>query len=722
MAPVTVARITARHKVRMSLAIRRGVPTLAGVPPLVLDLDDPAAADPDLTGAKAANLARARVAGFPIVPGVVVTTDAVDRGHTTPAVRAALEAAIDHTIGRLGDVDLVVRSSSTIEDIGTSSMAGRFTSVLGVRSEAGLHDAIDMVVRSADRVRDVDGERRPIAVLVQRQVEAAVGGVMFGIDPVTGDRHHMVIEAVAGGPDRLVGGTVAADHYTVTRRGRYVAVIRDGHAPPLTRDQRHVLARLARRAERTFGSPQDIEWLIDPSGRVWFLQSRPVTAAPPEVERRHRGVRLGPGPLAETFPDPLRPLEIDLWVEPLRTGLIRSLRTVGAVSARRLDQSPIVTVVGGRVAVDLDLIGDGRGGVRRRLNPGRMLRRLVAAWRVGRLRVALPALADAVTRTIDDDLAGIPHPRTLDIGDLTALLVAARVEMATAHTYEILAGMLLDRDADLDADGSPAVTAAGSALVALVDGRAAGWDDRTLVSRAPGVLALTVPRLGALPQLPAASSVAPPVDGGMSARESLRLRARWLQELTSRIVQEVGERLVTAGVLERFDHVAHLSLDELVDVARGGPPPADLGARSDVAPSPPLPLSFRLAADGWLHPDPSTQPFGRRPPGSGVPAGGGRAEGVVVHSAADAVESAGRGEPVVLVTEHLTPDLASVLGHIVGLVAESGSALSHLAILARESGVATVAALDGARRRLPVGSHVVVDGHTGEVLSLEVAR
>ena len=44
------------------------------VPPaLVVSLDDPRAADPEVSGRKAATLARARRLGFPVLPGFVVT-------------------------------------------------------------------------------------------------------------------------------------------------------------------------------------------------------------------------------------------------------------------------------------------------------------------------------------------------------------------------------------------------------------------------------------------------------------------------------------------------------------------------------------------------------------------------------------------------------------------------------------------------------------------------
>jgi pyruvate,water dikinase len=80
-----------------------------------------------------------------------------------------------------------------------------------------------------------------------------------------------------------------------------------------------------------------------------------------------------------------------------------------------------------------------------------------------------------------------------------------------------------------------------------------------------------------------------------------------------------------------------------------------------------------------------------------------------VHS----IERAGPGD--VLVVDMLSPGLATKLPGLAGLVSETGSSLSHLAILAREMHVPTVVAVPGARRRFPEGSRVLVDGLTGEV-------
>jgi pyruvate,water dikinase len=69
----------------------------------------------------------------------------------------------------------------------------------------------------------------------------------------------------------------------------------------------------------------------------------------------------------------------------------------------------------------------------------------------------------------------------------------------------------------------------------------------------------------------------------------------------------------------------------------------------------------------------------------------------------------------VLIVRILAPSLAGTLPSLAGLVSETGSTLSHLAILARELGVPTVVGFEGACERIEEGALVVVDGATGEV-------
>ncbi|MGB9347086.1 MAG: PEP/pyruvate-binding domain-containing protein [Ilumatobacteraceae bacterium] len=677
----------------------------------VVTLSDTDAQHVASTGAKAANLARAAAAGFPTVPGFVITTAGVAAGIDDHRVADEVRRAFDELCGE-PPAEFVVRSSSAIEDTGDSSMAGRFTSVLGVAGWDDFVDAVRAVIESATAVRDASGAAGSMAVLVQRQLAARCGGVMFGVDPVTGNTRHVVVEVVPSGPEALVGGVAVADHYVLTRHGRTEQATIHGQSPQLDRALRRALTRMARKAERVFGAPQDIEWLVDPDDRLWLLQSRPVTAIAATDDQRD-SVVLGPGPLAETFPAPLGPLEDDLWIPPLREGITRALRTAGAVSSASLDRSPVVTTVGGWAAADLELIGvvEARTSLRRRIDPTAILRRLATAWRVGRLRVAMPGLARDLVATVDRDLAAIPRLDTLTTDELVDLLDRARRELATVHSYEVLAGMLMI--------GQGAPSGAAVALRELHDARTAGWDDDEIVSRSPIVLALTPPSLGGPDALPAES----PAPSGPAAtldqldqREALRVRARWLQELLGRAADELGRRLVGDGTLPDVGAVGDLGLSELVEVAGGGPPPSDLAERAAREPGPPLPVSFRLTVAGdVLSASVSSH---TRPPGqaAGIAAGGGRAVGVAFHRAHHGTPPEG----AILVTRHLEPQLATVLDRLGGLVSETGSTLSHLAILAREANLPTVVGVPDALRRFPDGSRLMIDGRTGEVEVIEM--
>ena len=66
-------------------------------------------------------------------------------------------------------------------------MAGQFQSCLDVVGWDAFEAAVREVLGSSLRPVGA-GLPAPMAVLVQRQVAARVGGVLFGLDPVTGDR------------------------------------------------------------------------------------------------------------------------------------------------------------------------------------------------------------------------------------------------------------------------------------------------------------------------------------------------------------------------------------------------------------------------------------------------------------------------------------------------------------------------------------------------------
>lgn len=674
--------------------------------PVVLDLAHEDAADPARSGGKAAALARARRAGFRTMPAAVMSTtlslrydDGLDLHD--PEATQLLETAMD-LVGGAGQT-LVVRSSSVVEDQADSSKAGQFESVLDVTGLDELRAAVETVLESRVAAEAAD---EPIAVLVQPMIHPAVAGVMFGVDPVSGRSDRRVVAAVHGTPDGLVSGEVDGSRWLLDPGGSVVdAAIDDG--VELSKAELRELVELGDGLAEVFRGPQDVEWArLD--GELIVLQSRPVTT---EVLGVPSGPIFGPGPVAETFPEALSRLEVDLWVPPLRDGVREALRISGAVSDRQLAERELVITVDGQVALDLEVTGETEVKPPFGEKLAARIRRLRSAWRIGRLRVALPVLAHDVCVRADRDLETVPPFEDLATRQLVALIARGQDALRSLHAHEILMGLVSD-------PSSSAFTGASVALRVLVEARRDGLADDEIVRRAPVVLALVAPRVGPTLELPEASTAAdlrreaPEAAVVQVERESLRLRVRWMQELVGQAAYEIGRRLVERGELDEPGQIRHLSLDDLAATAsyqatidRGALWSMRTSDAEDTGPVPAsLPAQFQLSGLGRAVPviEPGES-------GGGTGAGGGQARGVVTHDADDPPEGS------ILVVAALTPQLGPKLPRLAGIVAETGSVLSHLAILARESGVATVVGHRGALDELPEGTTASVDGGSGRV-------
>ena len=210
-----------------------------------------------------------------------------------------------------GDVPVAVRSSALGEDSAEATFAGQQETILWVRGAGDVIDAIRACwasLYSAEAIsyrRRLEGSEPAMGVTVQQMVDAVVSGVMFTCNPVSGDRSMVAINAGWGLGLAVVGGEVTPDDLLVSKvTGEVVReTIADKHlqyvpaasgrgteriavdeerrrtpcldAPAVAR-----LLELARRIERHFGSPQDVEWAIDANGELFVLQSRPVTGLP----------------------------------------------------------------------------------------------------------------------------------------------------------------------------------------------------------------------------------------------------------------------------------------------------------------------------------------------------------------------------------------------------------------------------------------------------------
>ncbi len=162
-----------------------------------------------------------------------------------------------------------------------------------------------------------------MSVAVQYMVDARVAGVMFTLNPVSGDPSSIAIDASYGLGVTVVGGEVTPDSYLFSKVTRELVrseigakevecvadhekggtVIRDVEEerralPCLTPEEIARLADLGRSVERHYGRPQDLEWAIDRGlDEIFLLQARPETVwsqkrkpvAGREPARRDRG-------------------------------------------------------------------------------------------------------------------------------------------------------------------------------------------------------------------------------------------------------------------------------------------------------------------------------------------------------------------------------------------------------------------------------------------------
>jgi pyruvate,water dikinase len=228
-------------------------------------------ADVAFAGGKGANLGELTAAGLHVPPGFVVgapayaafcdgtglrsriaarlgTVDVDDPaalGGAAQEVRRWIEEeplldwladAIAGAYLELGegvaDAPVAVRSSATAEDTEAASFAGMNETFLNIRGADAVVDAVRRCWASLFGARTIFYRAKrgfgqadmDIAVVVQQQIDATRAGVMFTIDPATGEPGHLVIEGSFGLGESVVAGSVSPDRYVVDKES--LAVLR----------------------------------------------------------------------------------------------------------------------------------------------------------------------------------------------------------------------------------------------------------------------------------------------------------------------------------------------------------------------------------------------------------------------------------------------------------------------------------------------------------------
>ncbi|MFQ4135782.1 glycerol-3-phosphate acyltransferase [Nodosilinea sp. PGN35] len=291
----------------------------------LVSLDRPL--DPAKFGHKAATLGQLTAWGYPVPRGYVLPA-----GDDPTALLAIAEPSPSQP--------LAVRSSAQDEDTGTASAAGVYQSFLNITDSEALAAAIVRVFSSynAPQAREYRQSRglpeQGLAVIVQQQVQGRFSGVAFSRDPIARCGDAVVIEALPGGADQVVGGQVTPEQYRVLvqpddlpplaeiaeadwqlSEALTLTVEGEGQTPRRLLQQ---VAYLARHLESRYqGIPQDIEWSFD-GETLWLLQSRPITTLQPLWTRKIA---------AEVIPGTIRPLTWSIN-RPLTCGVWGEIFTV----------------------------------------------------------------------------------------------------------------------------------------------------------------------------------------------------------------------------------------------------------------------------------------------------------------------------------------------------------------------------------------------------------
>jgi len=238
-----------------------------------------------------------------------------------------LETALQEAAQTMAGLPLAVRSSAVGEDT-DFSFAGQFATLLNVDT-AHLAAHYREIVASKFTSRAIfywkyqrfSADELPMAVGCLAMVPARASGVMFSLDPHAPQSDTILISAVWGLGKYAVDGVISPDLYRVSREPGHrvteqrvvekkvalvsrpeggtqeVALSPDqARSFCLNPEQVQGLAAIALQLEKHFGEPQDIEWAIDESGKIFLLQSRPLRISTPDFASKERESTWEPVP------------------------------------------------------------------------------------------------------------------------------------------------------------------------------------------------------------------------------------------------------------------------------------------------------------------------------------------------------------------------------------------------------------------------------------------
>lgn len=227
-----------------------------------------------------------------------------------------------------------MRSSAEAEDNPERSLAGHFYSAIGVSPE-NCYEEYNRVLHSFGSMNG--------SVIVQQFIQAEISGVLFTKNP----DDFMVINSNHGLCKTVVEGK-SCDEYIVDQMGRVrqslipkqkealifengSLVTRRVGEPSMNPKLLRQLVRAGQKIERFFGMPQDIEWSFY-IGKLYILQSRPVTRELPHIKRK---VSYDSANIAESYSGMVLPLTLS-FAGHIYSKVYRNLLHASGVSRFKL--------------------------------------------------------------------------------------------------------------------------------------------------------------------------------------------------------------------------------------------------------------------------------------------------------------------------------------------------------------------------------------------------
>lgn len=236
-------------------------------------------------GLKAENLFFLTEQGFP-VPEFICIQKTTGREETERYLREHFPSGIC----------FAVRSAAKVEDGGTYSFAGQFSTYLSVPLSECWERAQQIFSETAraDIYAEYTGQGWQdfaVDVMIQQMIDAETSGVLFTANP-QGLLNEMVIAAAAGAGNGVVEDRLPSAVCYFNRTDKLFYCEGRSNAPLLDDEALAELTEYGERIEALFGTYQDIEFAIK-EGRIFILQARPVTS----IGANGKTIQMGGSPI-----------------------------------------------------------------------------------------------------------------------------------------------------------------------------------------------------------------------------------------------------------------------------------------------------------------------------------------------------------------------------------------------------------------------------------------